>query len=101
MFFIAFFIQTKEHRVVPYKWIRGVQYEQLINYGLNPHRKFNAFWTDNKDAFDENGVARCNYPVNLDANGTIFPNEGWYLCHIKRFKGIIFIESSIELFILC
>lgn len=61
MYFIAFFLQEKTHRAVPYKWIRGIELERLINYGLNRNKKFNVFWTENVNAFDENGVPKSSY----------------------------------------
>lgn len=89
MYFVVFFLQTKRHYVIPYKWVQGIDYERIINNGLNKNLKFHAFWTDNKNAFDEHGVPRRNYTPDLNARGKVFPAAGWYLCQIRKFKGII------------
>lgn len=93
MYFVAFFLQVKKHFVVPYKWIRGLDYERLMNYGLNRNIKFHAFWTDDENAFDEHGVPRINYMPDLNACGTVFPAAGWYSCQIKKFKGIVIFSN--------
>lgn len=78
-------MQVKKHFVIPYKWIRGLDYERVMNYGLNRNIKFHAFWTDNENAFDENGLPRQSYMPDLNASGTLFPATG----QIKKFKGIV------------
>lgn len=96
MYFIVFFLQIKQHRVIPYKWILDINYESIINDGLNRNKQFYAFWTNDENAFDEHGVPKICYVPNwnarLDArglaSGLVFPNEGWYLCQIRKFKGI-------------
>lgn len=100
MYFIVFFLQIKQHRIIPYKWIRDINYESIINDGLNRNKQFYAFWTNDENAFDEHGVPKICYVPNwnarLDAlglasglaSGLVFPNEGWYLCQIRKFKGI-------------
>lgn len=93
MYFIAFILQIKENRVVPYKWTRGINYEATINNGLNKNIKFHAFWTNDENAFDEHGLPKTNYIPNPNASGTVFPAEGWYLCQVKKVKGIDLIQE--------
>lgn len=81
MYFVVFFLQKKEHCVIPYNWVRGINYEVIINNGVNRNIKFLAFWTDDVNAFDTDGLPRNNYVPN--ARG---PNSGWHLCHIRRFN---------------
>lgn len=87
MYFIAFFVQTKNHRVVPFKWVRGINYENLINNGINRNLKFEAFYTSNPNAFNKHGIPKASFNPNPNANGTVFPNEGWYSCHLRKFNG--------------
>lgn len=89
MYFVAFFLQAKKHCVIPFKWVQGLNYEYIVNNGVNRNIKFRAFWTDDKNAFDENGVPRINYVPNLNANGKVFPAAGWYLCQIRKIKRIV------------
>lgn len=88
MYFVVFIIQSETHVVVPKAWIKDINYyaENFINYGINPHRKFMAFYTDRPEAF-RNGIPLNTYTPNiLGSTSSIFPNEGWYACYIKRFK---------------
>lgn len=89
MYFVVFFLQAKKHYVIPYKWVRDIDYERIIIYGVNKNIKFHAFGTNDENAFDDHGVPRSNYIPNPNAHGQVFPDDGWYLCHIRRFKGII------------
>lgn len=96
MYFVVFIPQIKKHRVVPYKWVRGIDYERIINNGLNKNIKFHTFWTNDGNAFDEHGIPRNEYIPNPNATGTVFPNPGWYLCQIRKFKGIIIFTFLIQ-----
>lgn len=87
MFFIAYFLQSGEHRVIPYKWLSGINYESLINNGLNRNRNFRAFYTNDKEAFGTHGVPKETYVPDPNAQGQMFPNAGWYLCRIRKFHG--------------
>lgn len=87
MYFIAFFLQAKVHRVIPLKWVRGIDYENTFNHGLNRNKKYNAFYTNNPNAFDEHGIPNVNHVPDPNAHGRAFPNEGWYSCQIRKFKG--------------
>lgn len=89
MFFIVFIKQVEVYKVVPYSWIRGinVSVETFINYGVNSNVDFFTFWTENLNAFDQNGVPRATFPINNAASTTsTFPSEGWYKCRIIKFK---------------
>lgn len=88
MYFVAFFRCIKEHRVVPYTWVKGTNYEGMINDGLNRNKQFKAFYTNDPNAFDQHGVPRIDYPPDPNAPDAIFPNGGWYICQLRRFKGI-------------
>lgn len=89
MYFIVYLLATKKNEIVPHSWLREMSshLETFINYGFNSNRKYVVFWTNKSEAFDVNGIPLTNYPPNIHAGlSSTFPNEGWYLCHIKRFK---------------
>lgn len=59
-----------------------------MNYGVNTNQVHWIYWTDNPDAFDANGFPSPRFEPN--PNATImgqFPNEGWYQCHVIKYKG--------------
>lgn len=88
MYFVVYILDLRENRTVPHAWIRrvGAYLESFINYGINRNRYFYTFWTDRPEAFDANGMPRCDYRVNANAQiRTDFPREGFYRCYIKRF----------------
>lgn len=90
MFFIVYFIVPRIHKVVPHKWIIGISkhLEKFLNHGLNRNQKFAALWTDDPAAFDENDMPKVDYlPTNLTVTEDVFPNEGFYECHLVGFKG--------------
>lgn len=93
MYFVVFLLQTKKHYVVPYRWIQGINYENIFNYGLNRNLKFHTFWTEDKNAFDEHDVPKKDYTPDLNAHGQVFPAAGWYLCHIRKFKGMFLFKN--------
>lgn len=65
-----------------------MNYEVLINNGINRNIKFHAFYTNDQNAFDEHGLPRIDFAPDPNANGGVFPNTGWYLCEVRKFKGI-------------
>lgn len=87
MYFIVYIIQSRQHVVVPYSWIRlNSHMENLINNGINSGLAFTVFYTNNPDAY-HNGVPRADYEPNVLATSVSqFPNEGWYTCYIRKFK---------------
>lgn len=91
MYFVVFFFETSQYKVVPYTWISGsnLHLENFINNGVNSNRDFYVFWTDKIEAFDRNGYARADYSPNLNAGcSNKFPAEGWYRCRIRKFKSM-------------
>ncbi|XP_055308607.1 uncharacterized protein LOC129572629 [Sitodiplosis mosellana] len=88
MYFIVFIIQTKEHVIVPHSWIKEINAhaENFINYGIHSNRKFMVFWTDKQEAFRDGHPLSSYEPNVLASTSSVFPNEGWYACYIKRFQ---------------
>lgn len=95
MYFIVYILDIKQNRTVPHAWIRhvGGYLESFINNGINRNHCFYTFWTDRPEAFDGNGIPRCDYRINVRANvRTDFPHEGFYRCHIKKFYCKFYLE---------
>lgn len=89
MYFVVYILQTKEYVVVPHAWINGLNsyIEKFMNDGVRSRRKFFVFWTHKLEAFITEGIPLKNYPPNMNASfASNFPHEGWYDCHITRFK---------------
>lgn len=96
MYFVVYILSIKENRTVPRSWIRhvGGYLESFINNGINHNRYFYTFWTHRQEAFDENGIPRSNYPINIQANvRSDFPREGFYRCYIKKFYCKLYFSS--------
>lgn len=61
--------------------------EGMINNGVNASIVFVVYYTQNRDAF-QNEIPRWDFKPNVHARFDCeFPNEGWYHCCIKKFKG--------------
>lgn len=54
---------------------------------MNRNKKFRAFYTNDDNAFDDHGIPKVQYEIDMNAQGQIFPESGWYLCQIRKFKG--------------
>lgn len=75
MYFIAFFLGPKTHCVVPYKWVRGIVYEDIVNNGINRNKKFRVFYTNDGNAFDDHGVPKGSYEPNQAEAMKIFQKK--------------------------
>lgn len=90
MYFTVFILQTKQHVVVPFTWIKMNRHiPNIINNGINPGIKLWVFYTDDTNAFFH-GSPRIGYAPNENA-GVLseFPKAGWYQCRIRKFHGMI------------
>lgn len=89
MYFVVFIVGAKTNVVVPHSWIKEIDshLEHLINNGLNSNVKFDIFWSNNPQAFNNDGIPLGSYqPIAFNTCASQFPNEGWYKGQIKRFK---------------
>lgn len=97
MYFIVFVQQIERNLVVPYAWVRGINLgtdqiiETFVNVGVNSNRRHLVYWTDQDDAFNSDGIPLSDFIPSLIPNqrgaiASIFPNEGWYYCYIRRFR---------------
>lgn len=85
-------METQEHVVVPFSWIKLSDHmEGMINNGINASFTFEVYYTQNREAFQNgilDGIPRWEFKPNVDARfDREFPNEGWYHCRLKKFKG--------------
>lgn len=89
MYFVVYFIDARESRVVPVKWIKDIlnHIEKFINNGLNRNQEFSVFWTNRLDAYNENGLPK---PFMTNFNPTAFkptfPAEGIYGGYLRGFR---------------
>lgn len=88
MCFIVYILETEQHVAVPYSWIElNCHMEGMINNGVNANIIFVVYYTLNQAAF-RNGIPRWDFQPNIHAHfNRQFPNEGWYHCRVKKFKG--------------
>lgn len=83
LFFMKFFLKIglaqkkfdwpKKNVVVPHGWVRGIAgyIESLINDGVNRHRRYLVFYTNNPAAFADPGtnqMPRENFAPDLNAS---------------------------------
>lgn len=87
MYFIVFVVQINQNVLVPYSWVKLNRFlESTVNNGINTNIPFDVFYTLNPEAF-QNAIPKLNFPPIIHASRTsIFPNEGWFRCYIRRFK---------------
>lgn len=87
MYFIVYIPEANQNVVVPYQWLKINRFlEWTINNGINSNITFDVFYTQNPDAFHD-GVPRLDFAPIMQASSTsIFPNEGFYKCYIRRFR---------------
>lgn len=89
MYFIVYLVDQKMNVSVPHSWIRDIE-KHLEKLGLNSYQNYRVFWTDDVRAFDENLVPEQGFKPNYSAGFTSqFPEEGWYLCRLKRFRSML------------
>lgn len=89
MYFIVYIVTAKRCFVVPYTWIFGLQnhLELFLNNGINSNKQHKVFYTNNRQAFGTDNIPLMNFKPNENI-GTVtnFPEEGWYICYVKKIK---------------
>lgn len=90
MFCIVYILTLKQNYVVPIEWLYGSDshIEKFMNYGVNANQTYRIYWTDDPAAFEPNGLPKKHFELNKHApQDATFPSEGWYKCHITKFRG--------------
>lgn len=92
-YFVVYFELFKQNKIVPSKWIEKIDdhIEKFLNYGLNSSQRFRCYYTDNSNAFDENGCPKGDWEPNFNleivqnSNGG-GPSNGCYVVKLMKFK---------------
>lgn len=91
MYYVAFFKDLKKNFIVPKQWIKGIKAhkEKFYNNGLNSTQIFMCFYTNEPNAFEENGLPDGKYQPNFEARVSFaLDGEGLYRGQLKAYKGI-------------
>lgn len=90
MYYIAFFDGLKKNLIVPKQWLKDIKLhkEKFYNNSLNRSQKFVCFYTNNSDAFDDEGVPNGNFAPNFDLDFAENVNgDGLFHVKLKAYKG--------------
>lgn len=106
-YFVVNFELFKQNKIVPCKWIEKIDehIEKFLNYGMNSSQRFRCYYTDNQNAFDENGCPKGDWEPDFDletiqnSNGD-GPSNGCYVIKLIKFKreycgnAILYVDSN-------
>lgn len=90
MYYVVFFKDLKKNYIVPKQWIKDIKLhkEKFYNNSVNHSQTFMCFYTNNPDAFDDDGIPKGNFPPNFDADvRTELDVEGLFHVKLKVYKG--------------
>lgn len=90
MYFVAFFIDLKTSLIVPKQWIKDIKShkEKFYNHSLNKSQKFTCFYTNNHDAFDNDGLPNGNFPPNFHLGFVDNLNgDGLFRVKLRAYRG--------------
>lgn len=88
-FLVAFLIEIRKNVIVPISWVHNLsaQHEKFMNYGLNCNQKFLCFYTDNLEAFNDDGSPRHDYVPDFDLEmKNSIDGDGCYIAKLRIFK---------------
>lgn len=90
MYYIAYFEDLKKSLVTPKQWIRDIKQhkEKFYNNSLNRSQTFYAFYTNNPNAFSDDGLPKNEFPPNFAANlRTDLNGDGLFKIKLKHCSG--------------
>lgn len=98
MYFIAFFKDLKKNLIVPKQWIKDIKLhkEKFYNNSLNRSQTFTCFYTDNPNAFDDDGLPIGNFVPNFDAKihvGTQIDGDSLFRIQLVTYKGKLKVDA--------
>lgn len=91
MYYVAFFIDLKRNLIVPKQWIQNIKLhkEKFYNNGVNSGQIFTCFYTNQQEAFEQDGLPCGKFHPNFSARVSQSLNgEGLFGVNLKAFKGI-------------
>lgn len=90
MYFVAHFLKSGKHVVVPKTWIHDidVHWEKFVNNSLNRNQRFLCFYTESDEAYGEDGKPNGDFvpDFGLDVDPD-FPKNGCYTVKLTYYKG--------------
>lgn len=98
MYFIAYIVNLNTSIILPKSWIRGIDdhFEKFINRSLNTAQSFLVFYTNDKNAFEDDGAPKIEYPANFNLQlRNDFDGPGCFMAKLKHFKGKFWLIKSI------
>lgn len=90
MFWIVYFESLKKNAIVPKQWIKDIKLhkEKFYNNGLNSNQTFICFYTNHRDAFDDDGLPKGSFAPNFQLGiRTDLLSEGLYSIKLKGYRG--------------
>lgn len=82
-------INLKESLILPTSWIQDIDdhLEKFINRSLNTAQRFLCFYTNDENAFEENGEPKFDYPANFSLQlRNDFDAPCCFMAKLKHFK---------------
>ncbi|XP_055308955.1 uncharacterized protein LOC129572867 [Sitodiplosis mosellana] len=89
MYFVVYIVDLNTTLILPSTWVRDIDdhIEKFINLSLNTAQSFLCFYTNDEEAFEENGAPKMDYPANFDLQSrTDFDGPGCFIAKLKHFK---------------
>lgn len=90
MYYVVYLLQPEQNVVIPINWVQDIdkQWEKFVNYGLNSTQKYMCYWSNEKEAVDENGMPNSAFKANFHTGQSVnqFPEPGCYIGRILKFK---------------
>lgn len=93
MYFIAHFLESRIHVIVPQTWVHAIDehWEKFINNSINKNQKFICFYSERPEAMIQgrpNDKFVPNFSLGLNHR---FPEDGCYMANLLMYKGLIFL----------
>lgn len=95
MYWVVYFIDLKKNIIVPKQWIENIKShkEKFYNKSLNSAQIFTCYYTNQNEAFEEDGLPNGKFNPNFAARASkTLDGEGLYRVKLKAYKGI-FVNS--------
>lgn len=88
MYYIAYFLELKKNIIVPKQWIKDIKLhkEKFYNNSLNRTQTFTCYYTNDRNAFDDDDFPKGNFPANFQAGfRSDLNDEGLFRVKLKYY----------------
>lgn len=89
MYFVVYLVKLNTTVILPSNWIQNIDdhIEKFINRSLNTAQSFLCFYTNDKNAFEDNGTPKSNYPTDFSLQSrNDLDGPGCFIAKLKHFK---------------